>query len=180
MKGNTPGGDSPDAAPVGINRRRLLVNKKVQLGYALAVAWTVVVSIGVTATTVYYTLASVAFEPANRLNLDQAMARADWAIFWRLTIAGAVLVVASMLLTVYFMHRLVGPVYRMEQILRTASAGSVPSAIKLRRNDEFQSLAASMLDLLQAVGASSTGAEAQPEEAGIEGRAVAMEGAMRG
>lgn len=179
MKAGTPGYNPPDAPPEGISRRRILVNKRVQVGYALAAAWTVVVSIGVTATTVYYTLASVAFEPANRLNLDQAMAKADWAIFWRLATAGAILVVASMLLTIYFLHRLVGPVYRMEQILRAASSGSIPPAIKLRKNDEFQSLAASMLGLLQAVGTSSTGAEAKPEEAGIEGRAVAMEGAMR-
>jgi len=139
-----------------IGRRRILVNWRVQVGYALAVAWTVVISIGVTATTVYYTLASIAFEPANRLNLDQAMARADWAIFWRLTAAGAILVLASMFLTIYFMHRLVGPAHRMEQVLRDAAAGSIPSEIKLRKNDEFQSLALAMLEVLQVVGPASS------------------------
>jgi nitrogen fixation/metabolism regulation signal transduction histidine kinase len=102
----------------------------------------------VTATTVYYTLASVAFEPTNFQNLDRAMTQADMAIFLRLCVAGLILIGASMALTIYYMHRLVGPLYRFEQILKAAASGNIPPEIKLRKNDEFKSLAAALLEAL--------------------------------
>ena len=132
-----------------IGRRRILINPKVQVGFALAAAWLVLVAIGITAMTVYYTVAGVAFEPDSRLALDRAWEAANIAVFWRLVAVTAIMLVGTMLLSIYFLHRLVGPVYRVEKILRAAAAGEeVPQSINLRKNDEFGSLAGALLEVL--------------------------------
>ena len=168
-------GTGKTAAAIG--RRRILVNPKVQVGFALAAAWMVLVAIGITAMTVYYTVAGVAFEPESRLALDRAWEAANIAVFWRLVAISAVMLGGTMLLTIYFLHRLVGPVYRIEQILRSAAAGeNVPQSIKLRKNDEFGTLAGALLEMLGTADAASGGDEAERSAVDAAGAADVGDG----
>ncbi|MBI2201973.1 MAG: hypothetical protein HYU43_08555, partial [Armatimonadetes bacterium] len=90
-------------------KRRVLINYRIQLGYALAVAWIIVASILITALSVYHTVGSIAFEPVLHERLNEALARVNQTIFWRLLLLAGIMVAISMILTIYFLHRLVGP-----------------------------------------------------------------------
>jgi HAMP domain-containing protein len=58
---------------------------------------------------------------------------------------GFVLVTLELaLLTVFFSHRIAGPVYRFERILREVAAGRYTSTVTLRRSDELQHLAVAL------------------------------------
>ena len=57
------------------------------------------------------------------------------------------------LLTVFFSHKIAGPVYRFEVALRRVIAGDYACRIRLRKRDELQELAATMNEALKATQA---------------------------
>jgi methyl-accepting chemotaxis protein len=77
-----------------------------------------------------------------------------------------VLVATGIFLTIFFMHRICGPIYRFEKILRAAAAGQLPEGMNLRKNDEFKSLAQSLVNTLHATR--DAGIEVGKKTAGLE------------
>ncbi|MDP6505756.1 MAG: hypothetical protein QF886_19195, partial [Planctomycetota bacterium] len=141
-------------------RRKYLINPKVQIAYSMAAAWMILVTMGVSAIVVYYTISSVLFDPSSQLAGHKALELAHSEIFKRLLWVGFLLVAGGVTLTIYFLHRLVGPVYRFEQVLRSATSGAIPPDIKLRKHDEFQDLANALLEMLNTIGQTPSGAYA--------------------
>jgi hypothetical protein len=141
-------------------RRKYLINPKVQIAYSMAAAWMILVTMGVSAMVVYYTISSILFDPTNQLAGHKALELAHSEIFKRLLWVGFLLVAGGVTLTIYFLHRLVGPVYRFEQVLRSATSGAIPPDIKLRKHDEFQDLANALIEMLNTIGQTPSGAYA--------------------
>ncbi|MDP6358574.1 MAG: hypothetical protein QF473_25875 [Planctomycetota bacterium] len=149
-----------------IHKRILLVNPRLQVGYGIAVAWIIIVSVILTSLTVYYTVTDIAYITA--VDLENARAAASTgqqaaypnylakvnqvhsALFWRVGSGMVVLVATGVFLTIFFMHRICGPIYRFEKILRAAATGQLPDGMNLRKNDEFKSLADSLVNTLHA------------------------------
>lgn len=146
-------------------RRKYLINPKVQIAYSFAAAWMILVTMGVTAIVVYYTIASILFDPTHQLAGYKALEIAHSEIFKRLLWIGFLLVAGGVSLTIYFLHRLVGPVYRFEQVLRSATAGAIPPSINLRKHDEFHDLARALLEMLNTIGQTPSGAYAVIQKA---------------
>jgi len=145
--------------------RKYLINPKVQITYSIAAAWMIVVTMGVTAMVVYYTIASNLFNPSNHMAGHKALEIAHSEIFRRLLWIGFLLVAGGVTLTIYFLHRLVGPIYRFEQVLKAASSGAIPPSINLRKHDEFHDLANALLTMLNTIGQTPSGAYAVIEKA---------------
>jgi hypothetical protein len=140
--------------------RKYLINPKVQIAYSFAAAWMILVTMGVTAMVVYYTFSSILFDPAYQMAEHKALEVAHSAIFKRLLWIGFILVASGVTLTIYFLHRLVGPIYRLEQVLKAASHGALPPSINLRKHDEFHDLAKALLNMLNTIGRTPSGAYA--------------------
>jgi methyl-accepting chemotaxis protein len=131
------------------------------------------VSVILTALTVYYTVTDIAYITAVDLenarsaaatggqaqypNYLDKVTQVHSALFWRVGSGMVVLVATGIFLTIFFMHRICGPVYRFEKILRAAASGQMPDGMNLRKNDEFKNLADSLVNTLHAT-----------REAGIE------------
>lgn len=131
-------------------KRKFLINYRIQMGYALAVAWIILTSILITAVFVYYTLCRIALEPEMHGRVRDALAQANFAIFCKLLILAGVMVGLSMVLTIYFLHRVVGPAYRIEKILKTVASGTeeIPTEIHLREKDELKPMATALESML--------------------------------
>ena len=178
--------DSGSEAPVSrrppFHKRVLLVNPKLQIGYSIAVAWLVIVSVILTTVTVYYTVTEIAYIPATKL-LDSKLKDTGGAtieemkftdavevvhrtLLFRVAATLVVLVATGVFLTVFFMHRICGPIYRFERILRAASEGDIPIELQLRKNDEFKNLAHALVQTLHAT--KRAGIEVGKKTAAIE------------
>jgi HAMP domain-containing protein len=66
---------------------------------------------------------------------------------------GLLLVILQIaLLTIFFSHRIAGPVFRFERILREVAEGRYSATVSLRRTDELQDLADALNSAIQATG----------------------------
>jgi methyl-accepting chemotaxis protein len=59
-----------------------------------------------------------------------------------LIVLNAVGLIAASVISVFFTHRIVGPVYRMRQIMRDVGDGNLSQFAQFRKDDELQELAA--------------------------------------
>jgi hypothetical protein len=103
-----------------------------------------------TTLTVYYTVTDIAYMTATEPNYLDQVNQVHAALFWRVGSGMVLLVATGIFLTIFFMHRICGPVYRFEKILRAAVSGQLPEGMNLRKNDEFKSLADSLVNTLHA------------------------------
>ena len=142
--------DSAQRRRPPVHKRILLVNPRLQIGYGIAVAWIIIVSVILTTLTVYYTVTDIAYMTAADPNYLDEVAQVHSALFWRVGSGMVVLVATGIFLTIFFMHRICGPVYRFEKILRAAASGQIPEGLNLRKNDEFKNLADSLVNTLRA------------------------------
>ena len=60
-------------------------------------------------------------------------------------------VVATGLFSVFFLHRVAGPVYRIRQVLKRLGSGEIPSEVQLRRKDFFKETADELNRVIQLV-----------------------------
>ncbi len=65
-----------------------------------------------------------------------------------LILLNAIGLIATSVISVFFTHRIVGPVYRLRQIMRDAGTGNLAQFAQFRRDDELQELAASFDDMV--------------------------------
>jgi methyl-accepting chemotaxis protein len=60
----------------------------------------------------------------------------------------AVGLIATSVISVFFTHRVVGPVYRLRQIMRDAGGGNLSQFAQFRKDDELQELAAGFDEMI--------------------------------
>ena len=128
-----------------IRRKKYLINKPVQIGYFGLTAWFICLGIMLVGSITYYftldtiiseiQISSPAFdtvETVNRINL---------ILQKRLALVFAGLIIIAGILVIFYLHRVVGPIFRIEKTLREVSEGKSFSPIVLRKKDSFKSLA---------------------------------------
>jgi methyl-accepting chemotaxis protein len=59
-----------------------------------------------------------------------------------LVVLNAIGLIATSIISIFFTHRVVGPVYRLRQIMRDAGDGNLAQFAQFRKEDELQELAA--------------------------------------
>jgi nitrogen fixation/metabolism regulation signal transduction histidine kinase len=63
------------------------------------------------------------------------------SLLWVFGIGVFIVIIETVLLTIYFSHRVAGPVYRFEKTFKAVIEGDYTESIHLRRGDELQNLA---------------------------------------
>ncbi len=76
------------------------------------------------------------FPPADAANLAEL-----YPLAVRVWPAVLLSILASGILSVFVTHKLAGPLFRIEQILRGVSEGNLPLAVRIRRDDDLQEFA---------------------------------------
>jgi methyl-accepting chemotaxis protein len=126
-------------------RRKYLINKPVQIGYFGLTAWFICLGILLVGSITYYftlntiineiQIASPAFDTVEVVNKINLMLQKKLALVF------AVLIVIAAILVILYLHRVVGPVFRIEKTLRESIEGKPFQSIRLRKKDSFKSLA---------------------------------------
>ena len=65
-----------------------------------------------------------------------------------LNLLNAVGLIATSVISVFFTHRIVGPVYRLRQIMRDVGNGNLSQFAQFRKDDELQELAAGFDEMI--------------------------------
>lgn len=76
------------------------------------------------------------FPPADAANLAEL-----YPLAVRVWPAVLLSILASGLLSVFVTHKLAGPLFRIEQVLRGVAEGNLPLAVQIRRDDDLQEFA---------------------------------------
>jgi methyl-accepting chemotaxis protein len=126
-------------------RRKYLINKKVQLGYFGLTVWFICIGIMLVGSITYYLVFSTIlkeFENVEKsIDIVNTVQRVNALLAGKLGITFIVLVILAAILVVYYLHRVVGPVFRIEKVLKEMMAGKQFEPIHLRKKDSFKSLA---------------------------------------
>ncbi len=140
-------------------RKKFLINYKVQLNILFKVSLLFVVFVAALIT-VFYTYYANVTSPENLRDLsfsDQAVAKevlfkplGDIAFYYGL-LAAAFLFFLCIYLTI-LTHRMTGPIYKMNKILRHAiDQKEWPGAVRFRKNDSFTELATNFNEFVEAM-----------------------------
>lgn len=127
--------------PIKIKRRTYLIKSRFQLKYTGLILLFMFIVAWLVGYTVYYTgwllmgerLANV--YPQGRL--VAIMRTIDLTLFLRLLLVTPLVALVSILLS----HRIAGPVYRIEQFLKSVAQGDLSMKLRLRKGDELRDLA---------------------------------------
>jgi methyl-accepting chemotaxis protein len=85
------------------------------------------------------------------------------------------------ILTVFFTHRISGPVYRVCRVLRQVGEGNVPDDIRFRESDELKDLEKAVSDMLSGLKTQALALQVLAAEARVEvDAAVAAHPELRG
>ncbi len=126
-------------------RKRYLINKPVQLGYFGLTAWFICLGILLVGSiTYYFTLSTIINEievTAPAFDTVETVSRINLILQKKLAMVFAGLIIIAGILVILYLHRVVGPVFRIERTLREVSEGKPFIPIKLRKKDSFKSLA---------------------------------------
>jgi nitrate/nitrite-specific signal transduction histidine kinase len=70
-------------------------------------------------------------------------------VMWAFGVGVLIVIVQLVLLTVYFSHKVAGPIYRLERVCSSVADGNYTESANLRRGDELQNLASLLNRLVQ-------------------------------
>jgi len=130
---------------IKFRRRKYLINKPIQFGYFGLTAWFICLGVLLVGSlTYYFTLNTIigqiqistqgfdTLETINKINLLLQKKLALIFIF---------LVIIAAAIVIFYLHRVVGPIYRIEKTLKEIIEGKPFQTIHLRKNDNFKTLA---------------------------------------
>lgn len=128
-----------------IRRKRYLINKPVQIGYFGLTAWFICLGIMLVGSLTYYFTLNTIIEQiqTSMPNFDtvETINKINLILQKKLALVFVFLVIVAAVLVILYLHRVVGPIYRIERTLKDVIEGKQFQTIKLRRKDSFKSLA---------------------------------------
>ncbi|PKN02306.1 MAG: hypothetical protein CVU77_00460 [Elusimicrobia bacterium HGW-Elusimicrobia-1] len=120
-------------------RKQFLIKPKLQIKYMVITAAVVILSAVVVYLSLHHVLRSAGgmeqLTTGEWIRLQSAL---DRSLIWIVGFIAAVLAVES----VFFFHRMVGPLYVFEKVLGAIKAGDLTQRVNLRQGDEFKEVAA--------------------------------------
>jgi len=139
---------------VKIRRRRYLINKPLQFAFSGLAIWLLLIGIILTGTltysltlnTVLETMATA--EPKLAAQAAQILTEINQTLGKRLALLLGSLIFLTGVLEVLYLHRIAGPIYRIEQSLRNFQEGKPFTPIRLRQKDFFKELAEALNNLM--------------------------------
>jgi methyl-accepting chemotaxis protein len=126
-------------------RRRILINKPVQFVFSgITIYFILIVIIVVGGLTYFITLNTILsqLEIENKfINAYEIVKNINILLLKRTGFLILLLIILVFYLEVRFLHRIVGPLYRIEKTLKEISEGKDVEPIKLRKKDFYKTLA---------------------------------------
>lgn len=123
-------------------RRNYLINKSVQLRYMAMVGLLMITISIATGWSIYYTTWTLLLDRLEGIvTLDKLMIQLNRIILVRTISLVLVSICLGGLVTMFIIHRIVGPLFRVDCIMHQIGNGIIPRAVKFRKGDEFHDLA---------------------------------------
>lgn len=136
-------------------RRKILINKPVQFIFSgITIYFVLIVIIIVGGLTYYITLNTILsqFELENKfINAYEIIKNVNLLLLKRIGIFVLFLFILVFYLEIKFLHRVAGPLYRIEKILNEIAEGKEIEPIKLRKKDFYKSLAEAVNKVIEYV-----------------------------
>ncbi len=126
-------------------RRKYLINKPLQFVYSGITVYLLLIGIMVVGMATYYiTLDTILSQLEAQGGMTQAyemVKNINILLMKRISILFIVVMVFAFILAVYYLHRIAGPVFRIEKTLNEIAEGKKVDLVRLRKKDFFKSLA---------------------------------------
>lgn len=119
-------------------RKKILINKKFQFKYAAMIVGTLFVMVALVEWDIFYTMKTILPKVFFMEEIRQDLT----AFHLLLAIKSFVFMVLVAFISVYFSHRIAGPIYRLEKdLLHMVNEGDLTKQFRLREKDELKELA---------------------------------------
>jgi len=119
-------------------RKKILINKKFQFKYAAMIVGTLFVMVVLVEWDIFYTMKTILPKVFFMEEIRQDLT----AFHLLLAVKSLVFMVLVAFISVYFSHRIAGPIYRLEKDLLTMiNEGDLTKQFRLREKDELKELA---------------------------------------
>jgi len=128
-----------------IIRKRYIIKKGFQLRFMIIVIVSMLLIALVTSLSIYSAVMQTLVAQFHGENL----ALIKYAVTYKLFIRSLLLIVAIAIMSVFISHRIAGPVYKFERIIRELAQGKKVEEFRLRKRDEFYELATAINDLIK-------------------------------
>jgi len=136
-------------------RKNYLINKPLQFAYAGITVWLLLIAIILIGTFTYYiTLNTILnqLQVKNQLvDAYKTVSTINLILIKRVGILLILVILFALILEIFFLHRIAGPIYRIEKTLNDIAEGKKVQPIKLRKKDFFKSLAASVNKVIEKI-----------------------------
>ncbi|MDD5688041.1 MAG: hypothetical protein PHE88_09455 [Elusimicrobia bacterium] len=120
-----------------IQRKKILINKRVQIKYTAIIMGLLFVMIVIMGRDFYYAIKTI----FTKAFIADEISRNLTAFYVVFIVKSFVFMVLAAGITIYFSHRVTGPIYRLEKdLLIMISEGDLTKQFRLRKNDEFKEL----------------------------------------
>ncbi|HAX62195.1 MAG TPA: hypothetical protein DCX95_06570 [Elusimicrobia bacterium] len=119
-------------------RKKILINKKFQFKYAAMIVGTLFVMVALIEWDIFYTMKTILPKVFFMEEIRQDLT----AFHLLLAVKSLVFMVLVAFISVYFSHRIAGPIYRLEKdLLIMINEGDLTKQFRLREKDELKELA---------------------------------------
>ncbi len=126
-------------------RKKYLINKPLQLVYSGITVYLLLIGIMVVGMATYYitldTILSQLEAQGGMVQTYEIVRNINLILIKRISILLFVVMAFAFALAVYYLHRIAGPVFRIEKTLNEIAEGKKVELIRLRKKDFFKSLA---------------------------------------
>jgi HAMP domain-containing protein len=126
-------------------RKQYIVKKGFQLRFMTVIVVAMLLIAAVTGLSIYSAVMQTLVNQFHGENL----ALIKHAVTYKLLLRSLLLIVAIAIMSVFISHRMAGPVYKFERIIRDLAQGKEVKEFGLRKRDEFYELAAAINDLIK-------------------------------
>lgn len=130
---------------VKVRRKKYCINKPIQIGYFGLTAWFICIGILLVGSLTYYFTLNTIIEQiqlsAQNFDALDVVHKINLILQKKLSLVFIFLLIVAGALVILYLHRVVGPIYRIEKILRDVIEGKPFQTISLRRKDSFKTLA---------------------------------------
>lgn len=124
-------------------RRRRLINKPLQIKYALIAVWLVLIAVIIIGATIYVVSWNVWLDGLTDLEAIQIpdIKQVNQQLIFWLGIGFVAIISVVLGVEIHFLHRIAGPIYRIGRNLHGLASGEPRCKIALRKNDFFHEVA---------------------------------------
>lgn len=138
----------PDKSPESRSYSHLFIYKPIQRQYFLWMAVIVILSAFALSFVVHLIVKSALTQEiarTSKISITEVLNGVESNLLMGIFVVFFIAVVISAVISVFFLHRIVGPIYRIQQVLQSMAEGRIPDKdIKLRPGDFFSELASEL------------------------------------